>query len=168
MRQLNNVLERLLALIAGALFAAFIVTVLYQVVARNYLQISVSWTDEVAMGFFIWAVFLGAAIAVRRRNHYVVDILPSRFAVAQRALRLFGSVACLPVIYVLIVNGNILVDMGWSRRSVALGVPMAYMFAALPVAGVAMLLFSLEVIRDDIARLKSDKHVDNTCEATDV
>lgn len=162
MRIINNVLEKILMFLAGLLFAAFILTVLYQVVARNYLKISVSWTDEVAMACFIWSVFIGAAIALRKRRHYVVDVFPSRFLITQRVLRLFGSLACLPVVYVLIVHGNVLVDMGWNRRSVALGTPMAYIFAAMPVAGIAMLLFSIETIREDMMMLRAGKRVANS------
>lgn len=162
MRIINNVLEKILMFLAGLLFAAFILTVLYQVIARNYLKISVSWTDEVAMACFVWSVFIGAAVALRKRRHYVVDVFPSRFLIIQRVLRLFGSLACLPVIYVLIVHGNVLVDMGWNRRSVALGTPMAYIFAALPVAGIAMLLFSIETIREDIMMLLAGKRVANS------
>ncbi|BBI49336.1 hypothetical protein HORIV_17570 [Vreelandella olivaria] len=77
-------------------------------------------------------------------------------------MRLFGSLACLPVIYVLIVHGNVLVDMGWNRRSVALGTPMAYIFAAMPVAGIAMLLFSIETIREDIMMLRTGKRLANS------
>ncbi|MBZ5486863.1 TRAP transporter small permease [Halomonas aquamarina] len=153
MRKINDLIEKVLLLLAGSLFAAFILTVLYQVVARNYLKISVSWTDEVAMACFIWSVFIGAAVALRNRKHYVIDIFPPQFVITQRVLRLFGSLACLPLIYVLIVHGNVLVEMGWRRRSVALGTPMAYLFAALPVAGIAMVLFSLETIYDDIKAL---------------
>ncbi|RUR31730.1 TRAP transporter small permease [Vreelandella nanhaiensis] len=165
MRKINDVIEKILLVLAGSLFAAFILTVLYQVVARNYLKISVSWTDEVAMACFIWAVFIGAAVALRKRKHYVIDIFPPQFVVTQRILRLFGSVACLPLIYVLVVHGNVLVDMGWNRRSVALGTPMAYIFAALPVAGVAMVLFSIETILDDIAVLFKSNKVKPTKEA---
>ncbi|WP_447555610.1 TRAP transporter small permease [Vreelandella sp. EE22] len=167
MRLINDVLERVLTLVAGSLFAIFILTVLYQVLARSYLKISVSWTDEVAMACFVWSVFLGAAVALRRRQHYVVDLFPSRFAVTQRSLRLFGSISCLPVIYVLIVNGNVLVDMGWNRRSVALGTPMAYVFAAMPVAGCAMLLFSIEILVKDIKTLMRGNDVTSTPEAID-
>lgn len=167
MRAINDVLEKVLTFIAGSLFAAFILTVLYQVIARNYLKISVSWTDEVAMACFVWSVFIGAAIALRKRKHYVVDVFPSRYVMIQRSLRLFGSLACLPVIYVLIVNGNVLVDMGWSRRSVSLGTPMAYIFAAMPVAGIAMLLFSIETIREDVRMLRAGKRIADSKEASE-
>ncbi|PRY65750.1 TRAP-type C4-dicarboxylate transport system permease small subunit [Vreelandella songnenensis] len=165
MRKINDLIEKILLMLAGSLFAAFILTVLYQVVARNYLKISVSWTDEVAMACFIWSVFIGAAVALRNRKHYVIDIFPPQFVVTQRVLRLFGSLACLPLIYVLIVHGHVLVDMGWNRRSVALGTPMAYLFAALPVAGVAMVLFSIETLYDDISALLNRHPAKSTKEA---
>lgn len=155
MRRINDLIERLFMVVAGSLFAIFIVTILYQVVARNYLKISVAWSDEIAMACFIWSVFLGAAVALRRRQHYVIELLPKHFVTTNRALRLFGGLACLPLVYVLVVHGQVLTDMGWNRRSVSLGTPMAYVFMAMPISGVAMLLFSLEVLREDFRALRT-------------
>ncbi|MGO2131341.1 MAG: TRAP transporter small permease [Halomonas sp.] len=153
MRRINDLIERVFLKVAGTLFAIFIVTILYQVVARNYLKISVAWSDEVAMACFIWSVFLGAAVALRRRQHYVIEVLPKHFVITNRALRLLGGLACLPLIYVLVVHGQILTDMGWNRRSVSLGTPMAYVFMVIPISGVAMLLFSLEILHEDLRAL---------------
>lgn len=155
MRRINDLIERLFLIVAGSLFALFIVTILYQVVARNYLKISVSWTDEIAMACFIWSVFLGAAVALRQRQHYVIELLPKQFVTTNRTLRLFGGLACLPLIYVLVVHGQVLTNMGWNRRSVSLGTPMAYVFMVMPISGLAMLLFSLEVLREDLRVLRS-------------
>jgi TRAP-type C4-dicarboxylate transport system permease small subunit len=104
---------------------------------------------------FVWSVFLGAAVAVRRRAHYVIDILPASWVNATNALRLFGALACLPVIYVLLVHGYVFSGMGWRRASVSLQLPLAYIFAAIPISAVAMILFSIEVILDDIRQLRS-------------
>lgn len=155
MRAINDLIERAFMIVAGVLFAIFIATIFYQVMARNYLSISVNWTDEVALLCFVWSVFLGAAVALRRQAHYVVELLPERFITANNALRLFGSLACLPVIYVLMVHGQIFTEMGLRRASVSLGIPLAYVFAAIPMSGLAMALFSVEVIRDDLRRLRS-------------
>jgi len=155
MRTLNTLLERVMIFVANCLFAIFISAILYQVVARNYLMISVNWTDEVALFCFVWSVFFGAAVAFRRGVHYVVEILPHRFITLNNILRLFGSLACLPVIYVLVVHGQIFAEMGWRRSSVALQMPMVYAFAAIPISGVAMALFAIEVIRDDFRRLRT-------------
>ena len=155
MRLINDWIERLFMFVASSLFAVFIACIFFQVVARNYLRISVGWTDEVALMCFVWSVFLGAAVALRRRVHYVVDILPPSRVTATNALRLFGAIACLPVIYVLVVHGYLYADMGWRRSSVSLRLPLAYIFGAIPISGVAMALFSVEVIREDIRRLRA-------------
>lgn len=164
LRALNSVIEWVLLLVAGSLFAMFIGTIFYQVIARNWLSVSAGWTDEVALMCFVWSVFLGAAVALRRRVHYVVDILPDNWVNSTNALRLFGALACLPVVYVLIVNGLTFTDMGWRRASVSLQLPLAWVFMAIPVAGVAMALFSLEVIIDDIRRLRAGEPADRPLE----
>ncbi|MDD7972358.1 TRAP transporter small permease [Roseinatronobacter alkalisoli] len=155
LRAVNSMIEQVFMLIAGSLFAVFIATIFYQVLARNWLVISVGWTDEIALMCFVWSVFLGAAVALRRRVHYVVEILPDTWVNSTNALRLFGALACIPVIYVLVFNGYILTGMGWRRASVALRLPLAWIFMSIPVAGVAMALFSVEVILDDIRRFRS-------------
>ncbi len=156
-RLLNTLIERVFITVASALFAVFIAVIFYQVLARNWLMISVGWTDEVALMCFVWSVFLGAAVALRRRVHYVVDIFPASWVNATNALRLFGAVACLPVIYVLLVHGYVFSGMGWRRLSVSLQLPLAYVFAAIPISAAAMALFSIEVILDDIRQLRSGK-----------
>jgi TRAP-type C4-dicarboxylate transport system permease small subunit len=155
MRQVNTLIERVFITAASALFAVFIAVIFYQVLARNWLMISVGWTDEVALMCFVWSVFLGAAVALRRRAHYVIDILPASWINTTNALRLFGALACLPVIYVLLVHGYVFSGMGWRRASVSLQLPLAYIFAAIPISAAAMLLFSIEVILDDVRQLRS-------------
>ncbi|WP_265519351.1 TRAP transporter small permease [Nitratireductor luteus] len=155
MRAINGFIEWVFMFVAGSLFAVFITTIAYQVLARNYLGISVNWTDEVALLCFVWSVFLGAAVAVRRQVHYVVELLPEEFITTNNALRLFGSLACLPVVYVLVVHGQIFTGMGLRRSSISLGIPLAYVFAAIPVSGLAMALFLIEVIQTDLRRLRT-------------
>src|SRR5699024_12800504 len=48
--------------------------IVFQIVTR-YLGISVIWTEEVANYSFVWAVFMGAAIMVNRREHFSFDFL---------------------------------------------------------------------------------------------
>ena len=153
LRGLNTLIERTFMVVAGTLFAIFIVTIFYQVLARNVLTVSARWTDEVALMCFVWSVFLGAAVALRCRVHYVVELFPPSWVTTSNALRLFGALACLPVIWVLVVHGQVFTGMGWRRSSVALQLPLAWVFMAIPISGVAMALFSLEVILDDVRHL---------------
>ncbi|MCC5979982.1 MAG: TRAP transporter small permease [Salinarimonas sp.] len=153
MRKINDLIEWMFINTAALLFAVFIGAILWQVAARSLLSWSVRWTDEVALMCFVWSVFLGAAVALRRGAHYVVDILSPERVLGSNLLRLFGSLACLPIIWLLITHGQIYADMGWRRASMALEVPLFWIFVAIPVSGVAMAIFSIEVIWDDIRRL---------------
>ena len=153
MRRINGLVEWVFINTAALLFAVFIGAIIWQVAARSLLSWSVRWTDEVALMCFVWSVFLGAAVAVRRGVHYVVDIVSPERVLATNLLRLFGSVACLPIIWILITHGQIYAEMGWRRSSMALEIPLFWIFVAIPVSGVAMAMFSAEVIWDDLRRL---------------
>ncbi len=153
-KRLNDLVERLLLIVATVLFATFIVVIFYQVMARNYLRVSAVWTDEVALICFVWSVFLGAAVALRRRVHYEVMLFPAGFVRVNTLLRLGASLAALLFVYVMIRYGWTYTTMGLRRTSTATGLPLAYVFAAIPVSGLAMALFSIETVRDDIRALR--------------
>ena len=72
LKKVNDRIEQLLLTIGFLLLGTFIVVVLLKVVIRNFFHVPMMWADEVAVLCFIWTVFLGAAIAVRRKIHYTV------------------------------------------------------------------------------------------------
>lgn len=149
----NSWVERVFLTIATLLFAIFIFSIIYQVFARSIMSWSVRWTDEIALMCFIWSIFLGAAVALRRGMHYVIDVLPAGMVTPTNVLRLFGTLACIPLIYVMIYYGQIFADLGWRQRSVAMQWPLFYIRVSMPIAGAAMALFLIEVIIEDVHRL---------------
>lgn len=149
----NAGLERLLYVVGGAFFLTFIACVLFQIAARNLLSGTFIWTDEIAMFCFIWTVFLGSAVGYRRGVHYVVEVLPASFTRTNLALALLALFLCLPLIWVLAINGWTYANMSWRRFSFSLGLPMFYQNAAVAVAGAAMAIFSVELIVDTARRL---------------
>ena len=155
LKNLNDGIERIIAGASLLLLSAFIVVVFLQVLARNYLKISLIWTDEVAVMAFVWSVFLGAAVAVRREKHYVVEVLPARFVRTRALLKVFADLVILLFVYVMVRYGTRFAVMGLSRFSTAIMIPRFYYFVAVPVAGVVMVLFQIEVIVTDVATLVS-------------
>ncbi len=155
LKKLNNGIERSLLVVSVILLTAFIAIVFLQVVARNYLKISILWTDEVAVMAFVWSVFLGAAIAVRRGRHYVVEVFPTRFLRVNAVLCVFADVMIAFFVYVMIRYGLRFSIMGLSRFSTAIAVPRFYYFVAVPTSGIAMALFQAEVLLKDIKALAS-------------
>ncbi|MEZ5845074.1 MAG: TRAP transporter small permease subunit [Hyphomicrobiaceae bacterium] len=69
-----RMIERLAELVGLALFVGVMLVTLLQVAAR-YAQIPIPWTEELARVMFVSAMMLGIAVALRRREHVVVDFM---------------------------------------------------------------------------------------------
>ncbi|AOV09091.1 hypothetical protein BI350_04590 [Sporosarcina ureilytica] len=133
------------------LLAAFIIVVFVKVIARNYFDIPMVWADEFSLLCFLWTVFLGAAIALRHKKHFIVDLAPSKLRL-NLGFDIFSHIIVLSFIYVMIVYGYQFTLSGFSRASNALPFTVAYFFAPIPISGVAMLLFTIELIGRDTKR----------------
>ncbi len=155
LRKLNDFLSLLLTKCCLILVLLFTGVVIFQVLARNYILISVPWTDEVALILFVWSVFLGAAVALRKRMHYIVDLFPSSFERTNSFLDLIASLLVLAVVLVLIYGGSIFAHMGLMRRFSSILVTQSWLFISMPVAGVCMLLFSIENIVGDFNKFRN-------------
>lgn len=148
--KVNDVIEKIFLGVGVVLLAVFIVAVFLQVVARNYLHLPLMWTDEVAVMSFIWSVFLGSAVAVRKKRHYTVELFPPSWGRTNALLNIVSDLACFFLMYVMVHYGLSFTWMGFSRFSTALGIPKAYLFFAIPLSGVAMLVFGIEVLLKDL------------------
>jgi TRAP-type C4-dicarboxylate transport system permease small subunit len=77
-------LERSTEIFLIACVAAIIVVVFGQVVMRYGLQDVPPWTEELARMIFTWIIFVGAAVAYRRKAHIVIDLVVSRLSGTSR------------------------------------------------------------------------------------
>lgn len=111
------------------------------------------WADEVAVICFIWTVFLGAAVAVRYKRHYTVDLAPNKIKL-NLSLDIIAHIIVLSFIYVMVFHGYKFTMMGLSRLSTALTIPLTYTFAAIPVSGLFMFFFTVEQFIKDIIALR--------------
>ncbi|MGI6783275.1 MAG: TRAP transporter small permease [Aminivibrio sp.] len=154
LKKLNDGLCAILQAICLILVLIFTVTVIFQVAARNYLMISVPWTDEVSVILFIWSVFLGAAVGLRKRSHFLVDLFPESWKKTNSFFDLFSSFLVLGVAVVLLWGGSIFFKMGIKRNFNSIIVSKSWLFVSMPISATCMVLFSIENIVNDIKRFK--------------
>ena len=133
--------------VVGALLGVLTVVVSYQVIGR-YLSFipRALWTEEIARLSLEWLVFLGAALALRRNEHFVIDLIPRRVderfrKPVQLVILAFVAVAAL----VLIVGGLAFAQTGADRISTTSGISLVWAFSAIPVSGAVMLFFVAEL-----------------------
>jgi TRAP-type C4-dicarboxylate transport system permease small subunit len=108
------------------------------------LLISTPWTEELARLFFVWAVFLGAAIGVQRNLHTRVDFLFVRLRPRVAALLLAGMDLLLAgMAVVMVLYGGQLVLSTRADFSTSLGYPRNWFYIPVPLSGMMMLWYLL-------------------------
>ncbi len=159
MRAFVTAMDRVNA-VATALVAALLsivaLAVMGQVTVRFVLtafgiNISAPWTEEIARYTLIWMVFLGAAIGVRHARMIALEFgvrklpqgvgVPIRYAVMIMSVAFFG---------LLFWVGMDFLELGRSERSPVLGITRDYVYWAMPVGMVLMILNSLALIAETI------------------
>ena len=155
LKRFNDYLEKGLLTVGIGLFSVFIVVVFLQVISRNYLKISMMWIQEVALFCFLWSVFIGGSIAVRRRKHYLVEIFPERMVRLNITLDILADLGAYAMVYVFLPIGYQYMMLGMNRYSRVLQFPQAYFFAAFPAAGLFIFFFATEVLIQDVRRLRA-------------
>jgi TRAP-type C4-dicarboxylate transport system permease small subunit len=99
------------------------------------------WTEELSRFGFIWLSMLGAALAVELGSHFVFDQLAGMLRPKlQMLIRLCSTALVAAMAIGLVVLGLELVFLASSQRSPALNLPISWIYASVPVAGLLMLL----------------------------
>ena len=148
----TDMLEFLCKTIGGLSVFAFVCVISLQVIFRNIFRMPMIWANDVSVILFVWAVFFGSAVAVRHRQHFVMDVLPARFEKTNCILDIIGSISGYLFFLFLVVYGYNFTIMGFRRLSPTLNIPQAYFFMCIPIAGLFMLWFNTGIFVSDVKR----------------
>jgi len=131
----------ILAVMAGAVFL--------QVVLRFLGKSGIDGLEEVPRYLFIWLIMIGGASAMQRGQHTVLDYFVNLCGQRTRALILvLTTAASLGLFLYLIKLSVMLVPNAQLQTSAGLGLPLGYVYAAVPVGAV---LIILPMIRELVA-----------------
>lgn len=140
---LFRILDRLINALLVVGFIVLLCVIGLNVFGRMLFGGGVPWADEASRFLFIWVAFLGASVAYFRREHisvgFLVDKLPRPLRLAMRILQ---ELLVLAVLCFLMYGAFVLIDTTF-RRSALLGVPMSYIFAAVPVSAFLMAMMAV-------------------------
>lgn len=138
---------------AIVLFAALTIIVGLQVLTRFVLHLPFIWSEEAARFLFFWVALLGAAMSVRTRRHFVVDVTGGRAARLGPTGRLIVAVVpdlcVLGFSVLLLIQGLGYTSAGSFRTATNSGLNMALVYAAIPVfAGLSVIYAGSNLVRD--------------------
>ena len=137
-------LEATLMTLCGFTLFAFSLSVVCDIVTRE-IGAPWLWLQEVTSTFFIYGVFIGAAVATRRNDHLYLaaigDLLHGRPRLAiETAIR----VVVIGVGLFLAWFGYINFLRGFSSFRMPSMTPIASLYAAIPISGTLIALFAFE------------------------
>jgi tripartite ATP-independent transporter DctM subunit len=137
----RQAIVRLLEFVASIKIFAIVALLLLGVVSRYVFHHPIVWVDEVSSLLFIWAVMIGAILALERHEHMrltvFLDLMPRAWQAQVTTLSLLAVVAFLVI---LVVPAYEYVWGEWFITSPTLGIPNSFRVAAIFFGIAAMLL----------------------------
>jgi TRAP-type C4-dicarboxylate transport system permease small subunit len=145
LRRLTAGLDRATCGLCVGLFGAIFVTMIAQILFRYVFNAPLVWTEELARYLYVWACWLGAAVALRRGNHIVVALVTDRLPPGPgRTIAVGGQVLALFFLVELAIQGIRLALRTHTIMAITLPIPWSAIYAAAPVAAGLMILQTLE------------------------
>jgi TRAP-type C4-dicarboxylate transport system permease small subunit len=149
MRLVRFLLVDVVEFVLVCLLVALCADLFLGVFSRYVVGQTFAWYDEVARYLFIWLCFVAAAVAVRRRAHFGVNVLVNRFAPpARRGARLVCWAIVVAYGVFITVQGLHVIEGVSVQESPALGISLGWVFLSVPVHGVLCALYAAQHLWD--------------------
>ncbi|MGL4981864.1 MAG: TRAP transporter small permease [Treponemataceae bacterium] len=150
---MNNIrlfLDKILLGFCVSLFVFMTVMGTYQITARYVFKSPSTISEELISYSFAWMAMLAAAYIFGKRDHmkmvFFVEKLNKK---NQRFLAILSEIAILLfAIGVLLRGGSAITTLTMTQTTPALRIPMGYIYAVLPLAGIIISVYSILNIKD--------------------
>jgi TRAP-type C4-dicarboxylate transport system permease small subunit len=145
-------LEIILMILCGLLCFGFSVSVTADIVTRTMGRPWL-WLQEVTSTLFIYAIFVGTAVATRRNDHlYLTAISEAMHGTPRLIVEIIIRIVVLGVAFCLIWFGYLHYLRGVGSFRLPSGTPIASLYAAIPLSGVLIALFAIEQLVNGVTK----------------
>ncbi|GHA74793.1 TRAP transporter small permease [Pontibacter akesuensis] len=145
--KLRKTVDSVLFTLLVVLMSVMVLNVLWQVASRYVVQSPSSFTDELSRYLLIWVGLLGASYVSGKKLHLAIDIVPSKMqGKGARNLNIFIHLLVALFAFFVMVWGGInlvYITLTLGQTSASLGLPLGYVYTALPLSGLLIIFYSL-------------------------
>lgn len=157
--KISNGMDKVATVITFLAIAGYIVVMFLQVVLRNLApEYALPWADGVCRYCFIWGSFMGAALAVKRRQHIAITVVTDSLKGIPKIIStLFIALMFLVVLTITFVIGLKGIQLTSVQKADSLPIAAAWIYAAIPT-GALFSIFQLvaTTLEDLFSRKQSD------------
>jgi len=141
MQKLLTGLDWILDRVTLFVLAVLLLVVGAQIFARYVLNHSLFWSEELARYLFIYLVFLGSAIVLRRNGHIQVSFFVERLPTGVRwSVAVLVNLLLLGFVGIVLVQSARLALMVWTVPTAALLIPWTLVYLGILLGMAAMVL----------------------------
>jgi len=156
MRKINNFLMSFCKISMMIMVPIMTAIIFMQVILRYIFMSPLSWPEELARYLLIWISCLGSAYAVREGMHISVAFIKNKLPQStQAAVTIVVHLFVIGFFAFGVVQGLKLSFSQWIELTAALRLPMTYPTLAIPTGFGIMIMFSLELLIQDVKELLS-------------
>jgi TRAP-type C4-dicarboxylate transport system permease small subunit len=139
-----DALETVLMFLCGICLLGFSTTVTFDIITRT-IGSPWLWLQEVTSTFFIYGIFVGTAVATRRNDHlYLTAVADALHGNARLVVEIIIRMVVLSVALALVYFGFLNFLRGFSSFRMPSLTPIASLYAAIPLSGLLIALFTIE------------------------
>lgn len=146
--RLGSRLEELQLRIGSVLMIGLTLTVFADVIFRE-TDYPIVWLQDLTRFIFMWTIYIGMAIGIRRGTHYRIDLFPAATPKAVvRALAVFSYICQIAFASLLLIYGVDFALVTKDRLAMPSEFPVMYQAISIPVSAVFMLYYLVEGARN--------------------
>lgn len=145
METVKNSLDKFLKVSSVVLFAALVLTVMWQVFSRQVLSSPSAWSEELARYLFAWLGFFATALVFSERGHISVDVLIRKLSPKlQKVVAVIIQLAIISFAGLFLTWGGLRAAMtAWGQNLTALPTTIGPLFLVMPITGVLIVFYAI-------------------------
>ncbi len=148
--------------------ALLVIDVVWGVFTRFIMGEQAQWTEELARFLLVWVSLLGGAVAFGTKGHLGVDYFMGKLhPEVQKVMAVFAHFIVLFFAAAVFIygGGRVVADaLAMEQMTPALGLKMGHVYLALPIAGIFMVIYTVENLIETLVGCDSELSSDTASE----
>jgi TRAP-type C4-dicarboxylate transport system permease small subunit len=153
MKTLRKGLDKVLELVCVVIFIAMVCLTTYQVAVRYFANSPSSISETLTRYLFVWLILFSATYIFGKREHICIEAVKVKFTGTKRkVIEIIDECAVLLFAIIIMIYGGVrIATMNMIQFDSILNIPTGSIYAAIPVAGVLIVFYSICNIVDLVA-----------------
>lgn len=122
----------------------FVITTIFQIYGRFFIEKPPSWTEEASRFFFIYATSFAAGLAMKDKSYVFFDGLFNKLNNSlKQKVNIVSTTITLILFFIITFYSFHFLTLGIAENSPSMGLPMAIAFSSMFIMGISISYYAL-------------------------